>query len=118
LENYQPGESIISRSFGRFPMRSKFVSDYIFQVAARAGRDHVHFLYHMHNQSPAMWCFIASGILVVFDLSPALPRSSSALAACSWTSSYVVSRLPAGDVILCALSEGPSRTLHENVRVV
>ncbi|EJF57264.1 hypothetical protein DICSQDRAFT_183308 [Dichomitus squalens LYAD-421 SS1] len=35
LEKYQPVESRTSRSFGRFPMRNKFISDYIFQVTGK-----------------------------------------------------------------------------------
>ncbi|KZT04855.1 uncharacterized protein LAESUDRAFT_727724 [Laetiporus sulphureus 93-53] len=31
LEKYQPVESRTTRAFGRFPMRNKFISDYIFQ---------------------------------------------------------------------------------------
>ncbi|KAI0764314.1 hypothetical protein BD413DRAFT_494797 [Trametes elegans] len=35
LEKYQPVESRTSRSFGRFPMRNKFISDYIFNVTGK-----------------------------------------------------------------------------------
>ncbi|RPD57657.1 hypothetical protein L227DRAFT_577653 [Lentinus tigrinus ALCF2SS1-6] len=127
LENYHPGESVISRSFGRFPMRSKFVSDYIVQVAGRRNRycrqpllrwEHTgpyHGLqlsprrleYPLHYQSPATWCFLASSTFIasiVFDLSPVVPRSSSALAACSWTSSYMDSLVYLLATSLSALS--------------
>ncbi|RPD52822.1 hypothetical protein L227DRAFT_581879 [Lentinus tigrinus ALCF2SS1-6] len=134
LENYHPGESVISRSFGRFPMHSKFVSDYIVQVAGRRNRRHrycrqpllrwehagpYHGLqlsprrleYPLHYQSPATWCFLVSTSLV-FDLSPVVPRlsspvvprSSSALAACSWTSSYMDSLVYLLATSLSALS--------------
>ncbi|KAI0359290.1 hypothetical protein OH77DRAFT_1016361 [Trametes cingulata] len=35
LEKYQPVESRTSRSFGRFPMRNKFISDYIYNVTGK-----------------------------------------------------------------------------------
>ncbi|RPD62885.1 hypothetical protein L227DRAFT_573407 [Lentinus tigrinus ALCF2SS1-6] len=95
LENYHPGESVISCSFGRFPMRSKFVSDYIVQVAGRRNRR------HRYCRQPLLRWEHAS---IVFDLSPVVPRSSSALAACSWTSLYMDSLVYILATSLSALS--------------
>ena len=35
LEKYQPVESRTTRAFGRFPMRNKFISDYIFNKTGK-----------------------------------------------------------------------------------
>ncbi|RPD69396.1 hypothetical protein L226DRAFT_526685 [Lentinus tigrinus ALCF2SS1-7] len=60
-------------------------------------------LYHMHYQSPATWCFLTS-TSIIFDLSPVVPRSSSALTACSQTSSYMDSLVYLLATSLSALS--------------
>ncbi|RPD52083.1 hypothetical protein L227DRAFT_618111 [Lentinus tigrinus ALCF2SS1-6] len=102
LENYQPGESVISRSFGLFPMRSKSVSDYIFQITGKrrtpkqvppaatsltpddivSPLDVSSILYYMRDQSPAVCRLRAPHRLPL----TAVPRSFSAQAACSRTS--------------------------------
>jgi transcriptional enhancer factor len=35
LENYQPDDSRETRLLGRFPMRNRFISDYIFQKTGK-----------------------------------------------------------------------------------
>ncbi|RPD54529.1 hypothetical protein L227DRAFT_580514 [Lentinus tigrinus ALCF2SS1-6] len=101
LENYQPGESIISRSFGRFPMRSKFILDYIFQVAGHRNRS-------TYRRQPLLRPYhgvqLSPRPSIIFDLSPVVPRSSSALTACSQTSSYMDSLVYLLATSLSALS--------------